>query len=250
MLLNTIPVLMYHHINPHAGDTVTVTPDVFAGQMSYLFDEGYQALSIDELLECINGNKVINEKAVVITFDDGWLDNLVYAVPILANHMFRAAFFIITARVDAASAKTIDPVLVVPNHETSKKLIESGQADRVVLDWNTIKKLERSGLYRFYSHTVNHLRCADLGDDVLQAELADSKQRIEKELRRKCDYLCWPYGSFSHDALKRAAAVGYKGFFTTIDGFCESGSDPFMIKRIEVKNSVEWLKNSLLRGRL
>ncbi len=245
MTLNNIPVLIYHHINPHAGDTVTVTPEIFTSQMRFLTDEGYQTLSIDELLEFINGNKIITQKAVVITFDDGWLDNFNYAVPILANHKFKAAFFIISARVDAASAKTSGPVVAVPNHEASKIMIESGQANCVVLDWQTIKSLESSGFYNFYSHTVNHFRCADLSDDELKVELAHSKARIEAELCRSCDYLCWPYGSFSPKAVKMAIDVGYKGFFTTVEGYCESGSDPFMIKRIEVMNSIEWFKNRL-----
>ena len=245
MPLTRIPVLMYHHVNPHTGDTVTVTPEVFAQQMSFLAAEGYETLSVDELMEFIAGEKSFGQKAVAITFDDGWLDNLFYAVPVLKSIKFKATFFIITARVDAASLRVRTPKAAIPDHETSKKLIQGGQADRVVLDWGLIKELTACGLFSFYSHTVTHRRCADLAADEVAFELAQSKERLEVELGRACDYLCWPYGSFSHENVQTAAETGCKGLFTTIDGHCESGSDPFMIKRIEVKNSVLWLKDRL-----
>lgn len=245
---NKIPVLIYHHINPHAGDTVTVTPEVFAQQMKFLHDEGYQALSADELIEFIEGKKSFKSKSVVITFDDGWLDNDLYSVPVLTKFQFKATFFLITARVDAASKRERGLVADIPDHETAKRLIQAGEAEQVVLDWGRVKELESRGLFRFFSHTVNHRRSAGLSPQDLLSELADSKERIETVLGRECDYLCWPYGSFSKEAVTVAEKIGYKGLFTTEDGFCEPGSSPNMIKRIEVKNSLESLKDRLFEG--
>lgn len=240
-----IPVLIYHHVNAHSGDTVTVTPDVFAAQLKFLHDEGYQTLSADELCEFVTGARRFAGKVVVITFDDGWLDNYLYAVPLLAKYQFKATFFIITARVDAASLRERPDAAAVPDHESAKRLIQSGRAEQVVLGWKMIRELEKSGLFRFYSHTVTHRRCSDLPFYELQAELLESKARIEKELGKGCDYLCWPYGSFSADTLSAAKSAGYQALFTTVEGFSRAGSDPFVIKRIEVMNSVEWLKERL-----
>jgi peptidoglycan/xylan/chitin deacetylase (PgdA/CDA1 family) len=250
MTINSIPVLMYHHINHHAGDTVTVIPEVFSAQMEFLRDEGYQTLSADELMELIQGKLSFNQKSVAITFDDGWLDNYQYAAPVLANCKFKATFFVITDRVDAASMRARMSSADVPDHETAKKLIECGAAEQVVMGWDIIRELEADQLFRFYSHTVTHLRCAGLTDRDLQSELAHSKERLESQLGKSCDYLCWPYGSFSTETVKSASLAGYKGLFTTIDGYCDSGSDPFMIKRIEVKNSVQSLKSRLFQGSL
>jgi len=239
---------MYHHINPHAGDPVTVTPEVFSEQMDFLALAGYKTLSADELLAFIKGEVAFSQKTVAITFDDGWLDNQHYAVPVLKKHQFKATFFVITARVAAASKPGQQGRENVPDHETAKQLIQSGAAERVVLGWNTIKELAENGLFRFYSHTVTHRRCSDLPLLELQAELIDSIASIEKELGAGCDYLCWPYGSFSAETLPVAIDAGYKAFFTTVDGFCEPGSNPFMIQRINVENSVEWLKTRLSEG--
>ena len=83
--MRPVPVLMYHHINPHKGDMVTITPEAFEGQMEYLYRAGYRTLKIAELIAYINGGLTLTQKAAVITFDDGWLDNYMYAFPILKN---------------------------------------------------------------------------------------------------------------------------------------------------------------------
>jgi peptidoglycan/xylan/chitin deacetylase (PgdA/CDA1 family) len=249
-IVRRIPVLLYHHVNIHAGDTVTITPDVFAQQMKFLHDEGYHSLSADELYGFIRRKMPLRKRPVVITFDDGWLDNDLYAVPVLEKYRFKATFFLITARVDAASQGSWQQAAEIPVHEAAKTLIQRGEAGRVALSWGRVKELERSGLFRFFSHTVNHRRCAGLSSQDLFSELADSKERIETELGRGCDYLCWPYGSFSEETVKVATKIGYKGLFTTEDGFCEPGSSPDMIKRIEVTNSLESLKDRLFERSL
>jgi peptidoglycan/xylan/chitin deacetylase (PgdA/CDA1 family) len=216
--------------------------------MNYLAQEGYETLSVDHLIDLISGEKSSGQKAVAITFDDGWLDNYLYAVPVLKRHNFKATFFVITSRVEAASTRRRLDSAGVPLHESAKKLIASGAAEQVALSWNMIKALEESGLFRFYSHTVTHRKSVDLLPLELQTELVDSKECIERKLDKGCDYLCWPYGSFSADTVLAAQDAGYKALFTTIDGFCESDSDPYMIKRLEVMNSVEWLKGRLSEG--
>ena len=236
---------MYHHINLHSGDTVTVTPEVFSEQMDFLAQKGYKTLSADELLAFINGEVSFRQKAVAITFDDGWFDNYLYAVPVLNKYQFKATFFVITARVDTASKQRIQDWKDIPDHENAKQLIQNGDAERVVLDWNMIKELTKSDLFRFHSHTVTHQRCSDIPPHELQFELLDSKASIERELGKECDYLCWPYGCSSTDTVAAAKDAGYKALFTTIDGFSEAGSDPFMVKRIGVENSVEWFKDRL-----
>ncbi len=71
--MRPVPVLTYHHVNEHKGDMVTVTSEVFERQMRYLRDSGYRTLRAGELLAYINGGLSLDEKAVMVTFDDGWL---------------------------------------------------------------------------------------------------------------------------------------------------------------------------------
>src|SRR6185369_2192048 len=241
----TVPVLIYHHINSHSGDTVTVTPEVFEAQMAFLVKSGFTTLSIDDLMEALSKGQKISKKAVVLTFDDGWLDNYLYAIPVLKRLKFHASFFIITGRVDSSSNGGIRDFSDIPLHEAAKVCIQSGESNRVVLDWDLIRSIEEDELFRFYSHTVSHRRCAELTRAELINELVESKLRLESELGRACPYLCWPYGSYTDDTIKAAEESGYTGLFTTDNGFCDPASDPLRIKRIEVKRSVAWIREFL-----
>jgi len=240
-----IPVLMYHHITPHCRDTVTVTPEIFTAQMHHLAAAGYRTLTIGELLCHLSGERPLSEKGVLLTFDDGWLDNYWFAVPVLERLRFKATFFVISSRVDAASVRGGTQAGTFPRHEEAKLLIETGHADQVVLDWRTIRMLAQTGLFEFYSHGVTHRRLAELESDELATELCESRKRLEQELGRPCPYLCWPYGSFSEESVALAVKAGYEALFTTIEGFAAAGADRFRLKRFEVQDDLSWFRQLL-----
>lgn len=244
--MRPIPVLMYHHINPHKGDMVTVTPEVFEGQMEYLHKAGYRTLKIDELVDFIEGSLEIKERSAVITFDDGWLDNYMYAFPVLKKYSINATVFVITGRIERASESKTEQPLSFPKHNESKLLIEKNEDYKVVLNWEIIKEMSDSGLVEFYSHTKSHAKCNELSEDELLKELGEPKKIIEEKLGRPCPYLCWPYGKYNESALRIAQEAGYKAIFTTHHGIVKKDSDPFAIKRIVVKDSIAWLKKRML----
>ncbi len=237
-----VPVLMYHHVNPHKDDMVTVTPEVFERQMHYLHKSGYGTLTVDELISYIAGEKALKQKAVVVTFDDGWLDNYIYAFPILKRYNIKACIFIVTDWV-GNSGQDLPPA--VPTHRDSKSLIKNGRAADVILSWDHIREMRDSGLVEFYAHTKTHPRCTDLPENELLYEMREPKQAIENHLAGPCPYLCWPYGRHNDATVKAARAAGYKALFTTTPGVVCPGSDPFAIKRIVVKDRVGWFKKRM-----
>lgn len=243
--MTPVPVLMYHHVNPHRGDTVTVAPDVFAGQMRHLADNGYRTLTLDELMLYIRGELTLSGKAVVLTFDDGWLDNHIYAYPVLKEYGMKAAMFLIVERIEKASKNGRRPPPAIPGHEESKQMIAGGHADRVVMDWRTVREMRDEGLVSFYSHTMTHRKCDTLAAGELAEELAVSKNVIEKRLGGPCPYLCWPYGAHGPFSSEAAREAGYIAAFTTIDGAVEAGSDPFEIRRVDVKGDLSWFEAKL-----
>lgn len=244
--MRPVPVLMYHHVNPHRGDTVTVTPEVFERQMRYLHESGYETLKIDSLMNYIAGGMSIRGKAVVITFDDGWLDNYLFAAAILRQYRMNATIFIVTDRIEKASANTPSLPDSIPTHNESKALIRQGEARRVSLNWTIIEEMAETGLVEFYSHTKSHRKCNLLPEAELVEELKDSKRIIEQRLGRPCPYLCWPYGEYSTRAAEIARDVGYRALFTTLHGVVTVGSDPFAIKRIVVKDKVKWFRKRVV----
>lgn len=242
--MRPIPVLTYHHINLHKGDMVTITPAVFEGQMEYLYKAGYRTLKIDELISYMSGGLALPQKAVVVTFDDGWLDNYLYAFPVLKKYKINATVFLITNRVENTSLK--NSKLLIPTHKESKSLIEKGESYKVALNWGLIKEMLDSGLVEFYSHTKSHAKCSNLSEKELMEELKGSQQIIEKRLGSPCPYFCWPYGKYNDLALAVAREADYKAIFTTNHGVVEAGSDPFAINRIIVKDSIAWFKKRML----
>ena len=89
----TLVVLMYHKVNGVDGNTVTVPPTVFDEQMAQVGELGYTVVSLDDVLDHYVDHRPLPERAVLITFDDGYLDNLDHAVPILQRHGYPAVLF-------------------------------------------------------------------------------------------------------------------------------------------------------------
>jgi peptidoglycan/xylan/chitin deacetylase (PgdA/CDA1 family) len=231
---------MYHHVNPHKGDLVTVTPEVFEGQMRCLRDGGYRAITPDDLVAHLRGGAV-PKKSVVITFDDGWLDNYRFAFPVLKKFGIRATIFLVTDRVDGASPGGREAGSSIPTHRESKELVRAGKQRKVVLNWDHVREMAAS-LVEFHSHTKTHARCDTLSAEGLAAELRGSREAIEGKTGRPCRYLCWPYGRASVEAVETAKQVGYQAAFTTKPGVVEADDDPFSIPRIAVKDDIGWFE--------
>lgn len=243
--MRPVPVLMYHHVNPHRGDTVTVTPEVFDGQMRYLAEQGYRTLSLDELGAYLRGELALRERAVVVTFDDGWLDNYRYAFATLARYRIKATIFVVTGRTGQCGCQEGAAAAEIPSHGAAKRLIADGAAGKVVLGWELIEEMARSGLIEFHSHTVSHRKCGELAGEELRTEIEESKRVMEERLGRPCRFLCWPYGSFNAEGVALARQAGYEGVFTVRPDVVRPGTDPYAIPRIVVKDSVSWFKSRL-----
>lgn len=239
--MSPVPVFMYHHVNPNAGDLVTVTPEVFEGQMRCLRDGGYRSLTPDLLVAHLRGGAV-PRKSVAVTFDDGWLDNYLFAFPVLKRYGVRATIFLVTDRVDGATPGGRVAGSSVPTHRESKELVRAGTPQRVVLNWDHVREMAESGLVEFFSHTKTHARCDTLSAEGLLGELRGSRESIEEKTGRPCRFLCWPYGRRSPAAVETAKQAGYQAAFTTRPGVVEAGGDPFDIRRIVVKDDVGWFE--------
>ncbi len=90
----TVPVLLYHLVNSAVNDPLCVKPKHFIGHIRALQDAGYQVVSLSNLEEARrNGSR----KIVVLTFDDGYADNVTEALPILTRYKASATMFLSTA---------------------------------------------------------------------------------------------------------------------------------------------------------
>ncbi len=233
-----IPVFLYHHIHPDFH-----TPSDFEKEMRFLKDNGYITLTLTQLSDFICGKKEF-EKAVVITFDDGYADNYVYAYPILKRYNFNAIVFLTTS--------------YISSKEIRKNSDEGGSIGRITrenerdedgfLRWAEIKKMFFDGVFEVGSHTHTHNnfnKSAEYKD--LEYELKKSKEIIEKNLGLEIFSLAWPWGKFDNNSVEVAKRCGYKMLFTTITGPVKRGDDVLYIRRINVlpKRDFFWFKSRL-----
>lgn len=260
-IARAVPVLMYHHVSPNPG-LVTVSPENFRAQMRYLAENGWRTLGLDELARFLAGEP-LPAKSVAITFDDGYLDNWIYAHPVMAEFGLHGAIFLVTGwigdgppRPHASRAKVgageTAPVPATPNHSACKAAIAAGRADEAVLRWGEIEAMRTAGTFEFHSHTHTHTRWDQTVADpaarcaALVSDLAASRAALHERLGAASSHLCWPQGYFDGDYLRVAQETGFTRCYTTQPGTCMAGTAAAAIPRIVIKDQgAGWLARRL-----
>ncbi len=238
---------MYHHVSPCPG-LVTVSPGTFVRQMEYVRRAGYTALNTDRFLAFLKGRETVPAKSVLITFDDGYLDNYVHAFPVLEKLGLHAVIFVVTGwvgdgpvRPSAAEGdnRSLPPT---PNHRDCKAAIRFGRADEVMLRWSEIETMEASGAVEIHSHTHRHVRWdqehleVEKRLAVVKKDLSESRDILQKRLGKRSEHLCWPWGYFEPAYQEVAREVGFAVQYTIFKGVNMAGSDPARVPRVVVKD--------------
>jgi peptidoglycan/xylan/chitin deacetylase (PgdA/CDA1 family) len=221
----TLVVLMYHKVNGVDGNTVTVTPETFDEQMAQLGELGYTVVSLDQVIDHYVDGEPLPRGAVLITFDDGYLDNLENAVPVLQRYGYPAVLF---APIGYLGARR-----PLPHDE---HLAARGIVNRT-LDWIQLAELERAGV-RVESHGIGHRPLADLEVDEAAREITLSKLRLEEALGRPVRAFAYVKGSEAHYRpvhLSLLRQAGYVVAFTSISGGNGPHSDPLQLHRYNVE---------------
>ena len=244
-----VPVLMYHHVSPNPG-LVTVSPVAFRSQMEAVIAHGYRAVAADDLLAFLQKRKKLPAKSVLITFDDGYLDNYVYAYPVLKELGLRATIFAITGWIGDGPVRGGEPPC--PDHKTCMAKVRDGQADEVMLRWSEIEAMEAAGVVEFHSHTHTHTRWdKTLADPAarraaLAQDLAQSRDTLRERLGREERHLCWPQGYFDDNYVTVAREQGFEALYTTRRHVNTRRTSPLDIGRIVTKErGGDWLARRL-----
>lgn len=244
-MTRAVPALMYHHVCPQPG-LVTVSPETFEEHMAYLARKKYHALAADEFLEFLQGARRLTGRNVLITFDDGYLDNYVYAWPILKRYGLKAIIFTITGLMGAGAARaylSAGKVLpATPDHRACKAAVAEGRTDDVMLRWSEIEAMETSGAVEIHSHTHSHVRWDQLHADknqrlaAVETDLAASRAALKAHLGKESQHLCWPWGYFEPEYQTIAAKLGFQAQYATARGVNVAGSDPQSVARLVMKD--------------
>lgn len=240
----SVPVLMYHHVSPVDG-MITVSTANFERQLQWLQKHGYRSLTCDEFAGHLAGQPV-PARSVLITFDDGYLDNWVYAYPLMKRYGFRGVIFLVTSWVGDGPVRRYlgqNALPETPSHRECEDRIEQGRADEVMLRWSEVEAMRADGVFEFHSHTHTHTRW-DLGPEKadknrhMEEELALSRATLEARMGHVSEHFCWPQGYFDDDYVRIAKEAGFRYLYTTkAFGQNRAGTDPAYIYRFAVRNT-------------
>jgi peptidoglycan/xylan/chitin deacetylase (PgdA/CDA1 family) len=238
-----LPVLMYHHVSPRPG-LVTCSPENFRAQMAWLAENGWKTLSTAAFAAAAASGDM-PRKSVLVTFDDGYLDNWVHAYPVLREFGQRATLFLITGwigdgprRPHAGEAG----VPAVPSHGEAMSAASDGRLDEAFLRWSEVEAMAGSGTFDFHSHTHSHTRwdrkvaAQAERDAALGEDLAASRATLGARLGGATPHLCWPQGYFDAAYQRVAAEAGFTHLYTTEPGVVRKGVDCRRIPRLVVKD--------------
>jgi len=238
---------------------ITVSPANFESQIAWLAADGWTSLSLDEYAGFLAG-KPVPRKSIVITFDDGYLDNWVYAYPILRKYGMRATVFVVTGwmgdgpvRPHAGIEGATLPA--TPDHRGCETAIfERDAHDDVMMRWSEARQAIADGTFEIHCHTHSHTRWLQRKDlDTAQrragldADLAISRQVLQEKLGHVSETLCWPYGDFDQDHVDLARAHGFRYLHTTHPfGRNRVGGNPEHIYRFAIRDRpARWLRKRI-----
>ncbi|MGZ4155385.1 MAG: polysaccharide deacetylase family protein [Actinomycetota bacterium] len=221
----TLRVLMYHKVNDVPENSVTVPVGLFDEQMAQLGDLGYQPVELDAVLDHYLLGTPLPAGAVLITFDDGYRDNLKNAAPVLEKHGYPAVVFVPVGYVAGTRPLPHD------EHLAARGIVNPP------LSWDELAELEATGI-RVESHGIGHRPLADLEVDEAAREITLSKLRLEDRLQRPVRAFAYVKGSEAHDHLVHLSLLkqaGYDVAFTSISGANGPSTDPLQLHRYNVE---------------
>lgn len=149
---SAVPVLVYHSVGPDNGHPVwrhlSLPVEVFEAQMAWLRREGYHPVSLYDVHAHVAKGASLPERAIALTFDDGFLDNWVYAHPILERYGFRATLFLCPAFVQEGTGARSQAHSAPPSDE---RLPWWGY-----LRWDEVRAMAGSGVFDIQAHGLTH----------------------------------------------------------------------------------------------
>lgn len=212
-------IFNYHNVAvPPPGVALAklyVAPDEFRRQCRVLQRAGIRGVSLSEGLAALKAGDA--GRMIALTFDDGYLDNLENAAPILREFGFSATCYVVSGAIgrhndwDAGALGVAKPLMDTP----------------------AIQAWLAAG-FEIGSHTASHPHMCEVDDEALLAELVDSREALIRISGRPVEHFCYPYGDHDERTVALVRKAGYATAVTTRRGVARASDDPLRLPRISV----------------
>ena len=210
----SVPVLTYHRIVPAAErgrsrPNLCLEPELFAAQLEALHRAGWKTITAAALYARMSRGIYVPPKTFVITIDDGYVDGLTYALPILQRLGYTATYYVIAGRVGGSS----------------------------YLSAAQIRALMHSGM-EIGNHTVTHTPAKRLDAASAAVQVARAQELLEQWTGRAPVTFAYPFGSHPRFLEEAVAAAGLRMAFTTEKGDVRSLENPFALPRYSMGSAI------------
>lgn len=201
-----VPILMYHY-----------TPEDFEAQLQHLQNNGYNAITMNELGHYLYVGTALPPKPVVLTFDDGFTDQQI-AFELLKKYNMKATLYLILGGTESNYCIGI-----------SRTNISCGDN---YLSWSQIKQMSDSNLIEIGAHTINHVDLANISPERQWQEISESKKRLEDIYNITVTAFAYPYGMYNQTSIDSVNKAGFLTAVTTQPGIDQSSETRFVMPRV------------------
>jgi peptidoglycan/xylan/chitin deacetylase (PgdA/CDA1 family) len=213
-----VSILMYHQVGefpaPKSHRAGFCHIRRFQGQMAYLKLFGYRVISLPQAIDGLFHGATLPERAVVLTFDDGYENFKEYAFPVLQKHDFPATVFLVSGCLG----------------RKARWLENDGRYGPPLMAAATLRELVCHRV-TFGSHSITHPRLSRLDPVRMRAEILMSKRQLQEVLGEDVEFFCYPYGDYNERVRDTVEEAGYSAALTCIRGAANSAVNPFEIPR-------------------
>ena len=212
-----LPILLYHYVEPWPADAsplrkaLTVQPADFAAQMAYLHQQGYVTVSLYDLMAALARGQPLPERAVVLTFDDGYRSLMDYAAPALKPYGYTGTVFVITQLMDENFTQ--------------------------YLTWPQAESLYAAG-WKIEPHTKTHPVLAGRNRDYQLYEMLGSMQTVQAHIGTAPRFLAYPYGKWDAETIKLAKEMNFWAAVTELPGAVHNYADRYTLHRVRINGTI------------
>jgi len=189
--LAQVPVLMYHDVLATPQVFFDITPSQLEEQFQQIQQQGLTPISLAKLVHHLRTGSPLPEKAVVLTFDDGYAGHYTHVYPLLRQYGYPAVFSVFTGKLDGTIV------------------------GRSSLSWGQLQEMAQDPLVTIAAHSVTHppdLRSLPAAE--LRREITAVKTRLEAKLDRPIHYFTYPAGHYDERVMAAVEAAGYRAALT------------------------------------
>jgi peptidoglycan/xylan/chitin deacetylase (PgdA/CDA1 family) len=198
-------VLMYHRVNGRCIDAFTIPPRRLQRHLALLVAR-YEVVSPGAVLRSIKTRSPLPDRAVLLTFDDAYLDHYENAYPLLRSIGLQALLFVPTDHIGDREA----------DNGTGRVVTSVG--DRT-LDWTHLREMR--DVFTIGSHGMSHQMLTRLPRETAEFEISESKRLLEDRLDEPVSFFSYPYGkpeAYDQELEAMVRAAGYTASFVTVGG--------------------------------